>query len=130
MDAAYFFLTFFPTQFLQSNVAWAYAKIGEWDPALFSAMAWKATQTMHAFTPQSIANFLWAYATLGKAPDAAFLRAAVAQSVPMLDQWAPQNLSNAAWSLAALRDEDVVKPVMPVREIVFRNILIHVTSLS
>ena len=100
---------------LQSNVAWAYAKLGEWDPALFSAMAWKASQTMHAFTPQSIANFLWAYATLNKAPDSAFLRAAATRAVDQLDQWAPQNLSNAAWSLAVLRDEDVVQNVMPVR---------------
>lgn len=78
-------------------------------------MAWKAAQTMHAFTPQSIANFLWAYATLNKAPDPAFLRAAATRAVDQLDQWAPQNLSNAAWSLAVLRDEDVVQNVMPVR---------------
>ncbi|KAL4515162.1 hypothetical protein Ndes2526A_g09534 [Nannochloris sp. 'desiccata'] len=96
-----------------SNVAWAFAKLGEWDPALFSSMAWKAAQTMHAFTPQSIANFLWAYATLDKPPDAAFLRAAAARAVGQLDQWAPQNLSNAAWSLAVLREEDVVINVMP-----------------
>jgi hypothetical protein len=101
---------------LQSNVAWAFAKLGEWDPALFSSMAWKATQTIHAFTPQSIANFLWAYATLDKPPDAAFLRAAAARAVGQLDQWAPQNLSNAAWSLAVLREEDVVINSMPVRK--------------
>ncbi len=96
-----------------SNVAWAYAKLGEWNPALFSSMSTKAVQTMHAFTPQSIANFLWAYATLNQPPDAAFLHAATKRALGQLDQWAPQNLSNVAWSLSVLKDEDVVVNIMP-----------------
>jgi len=69
---------------------------------------------MHCFTAQSVANFLWAYATLGRAPDPAFLRAAVHHSKPKLDQWAAQNLSNVAWALAVLKDEPIVQSVLPV----------------
>lgn len=35
-----------------------------------------AVRIMHTFTPQSVSNMLWAYATLEQCPDAAFLQVA------------------------------------------------------
>lgn len=84
---------------------WAFAKLGYYNPELFKAAAWRGVETIHAFTPQSLANFLWAYATLNIAPDPAFLRVALSHALKTLDQWAPQNLSNVAWALANLKKD-------------------------
>lgn len=96
-----------------SNVAWAYAKLEKFDSALFGAMAWRAVQTMHAFSPQSVANIMWAYASLGRAPDPAFLRAAMSHSLPRLGDWVAQNLANAAWALGVLHEDQSVATVLP-----------------
>ena len=68
-----------------------------------------AGRVMHTFQPQSIANMIWAFATLAQCPDAAFLQPLVAHALRMLPDFSPQNLSNTAWAFATLKDCDSVK---------------------
>lgn len=94
---------------------WAFARFGVLHAGLLTAACAKAIDIMHTMTPQSIANFVWSYATLEQAPPAEFLQSVITHALPTLASWAPQNLANTAWGLAALR-ENIAPPMLRVRD--------------
>lgn len=55
-------------------------------PHSLRAAARHGARVMHVFTPQSIANMIWAYATLDEWPDRAFLQARAGGGMVRLGQ--------------------------------------------
>ena len=58
---------------------------------------------MRTFQPQSVANMIWAYATLAHTPPAHFLELLCNHAMHELTHFSPQNISNTVWALATLR---------------------------
>ena len=101
-----------------SNTAWAYAKVGFYEGALFDALARvvSAPRVLAVFTPQNVANLAWAVARrLTEGPEVtdahqkalyfdclrAICESVVAEGLPTsLDQFRPQNLASLLHSLA------------------------------
>lgn len=54
------------------------------------------------FSPQSLANIAWAYATLGHAPAPPFLPLLADAALCQLHAFEPQGISLLVWSLASL----------------------------
>ena len=67
---------------------------------LFAAL--EARLGGHRFSAQSIANVLWAYAKLGRAPPGPVLAALLAQAVEGAGHFTAQGLANTIWSCAKL----------------------------
>ena len=93
---------------MQSNLTWSLARLGKHHEVLQVA-SHQAITMMDSMTPQAIANFIWAHATLAIPIETEFLHAAIIQSKTQLDSWVPQNLSNVAWALAVLKDQESVQ---------------------
>ena len=58
---------------------------------------------MAAFQPQSVANLVWAYATLAHKPPDDFLELLCGHAQQQLYLYSPQNISNTVWALATLK---------------------------
>lgn len=68
-----------------------------------TAAAWHSSSLMHTFQPQSVANMIWAYATLGHQPPGEFLELLCSHAMHELPHFSPQNISNTIWALATLK---------------------------
>lgn len=68
-----------------------------------TAAAWHSGALMHTFQPQSVANMIWAYATLAHKPCEAFLDLLCDHAMHELPSFSPQNISNTVWALATLK---------------------------
>lgn len=68
-----------------------------------TAAAWHSKTLMHAFQPQSVANMIWAYASLAHNPPGPFLEALCEHAAHQLPHFSPQNISNTIWALATLK---------------------------
>jgi len=68
---------------------------------LFEAASLMTINKIETFTPQAMANTVWAYATLGyEDPD--LFEAVSAIAINRLDAFTPQNISNTVWAYATL----------------------------
>ena len=47
-----------------ANTAWAFAKLGQLDAQLFTALAREAERRVGDFNAQNLANMAWAFATV------------------------------------------------------------------
>lgn len=93
-----------------SNLLWAFAKLGQYSPALFDAGCAEATARADRLGAQNVANLLWACAKVGH-DNAAFWRAMQRRAAALLPTLSAQNLSNIFWALgtAHLGDPGVVR---------------------
>ena len=76
---------------------------GKLHPELMTAAAWHSRALMHTFQPQSVANMIWAYATLAHQPPEPFLQVLCHHTMHDLPNFSPQNISNTVWALATLK---------------------------
>ena len=90
------------TLLLSSNLC-VCVSAGKLHPELMTAAAWHSSSLMHAFQPQSVANMIWAYATLAHNPPAHFLDLLCSHAMHELPHFSPQNISNTIWALATLK---------------------------
>lgn len=67
------------------------------------AAALHSRALMTTFQPQSIANMIWAYATLAHSPPSDFLTLLCSHALHELPNFSPQNISNTIWALATLK---------------------------
>lgn len=82
-----------------ANVAWAFAKAGQSDPALFTALATVAERCLPKFNAQEHANTAWAFATNGRTEEQLFT--AMARVIEhRLGEFSTQGLANTAWAFA------------------------------
>lgn len=58
---------------------------------------------MQSFQPQSVANMIWAYATLAHKPPEPFLDLLCSHAMHDLPNFSPQNISNTIWAVATLK---------------------------
>ena len=82
-----------------SNTAWAFARAGVADEALFMRLGDVALRKLRGFNPQNLTNTIWAFATAGFKHQAVFEGVAAA-SLPQLEGFNAQNLSNSIWAFA------------------------------
>jgi hypothetical protein len=71
-------------------------------PEFLRAMQERATLMAAEFHPQSVANTVWALATLGVQPQPEFLSAMQERAVLTAAEFNPQSVSNTVWALATL----------------------------
>ena len=83
----------------ERKIAWAFAKAGQRDDALFAALARAATPRLGEFTAQGLSNTAWAFAAAGQRDEALFAALAKA-ATPRLGEFNPQELANMAWAFA------------------------------
>jgi hypothetical protein len=69
---------------------------------LLEAATLAATNSIDSFTPQGIANMLWAFAKLDLTPSAQLLAAASLAATNSIDSFTPQNIANMLWAFAKL----------------------------
>jgi 2-polyprenyl-6-methoxyphenol hydroxylase-like FAD-dependent oxidoreductase len=82
-----------------ANVAWAFAKAGQTDDALFTALARVAERCLLNFKAQELANTAWAFATAGHSD--AQLFSALGRAVEQrLEEFNTQGLANTAMAFA------------------------------
>ena len=81
---------------------------GKLQPEFMNAAAWHSYVLIGSFQPQSVANMIWAYATLAHHPPAAFLDVLCRHALQQLASFSPQNISNTIWALATLKHTDLV----------------------
>jgi len=67
--------------------------------ALLTTVAEAAVPKLREFTPQGLANTVWAFATAGHAAPE-LLDAIAAAAVPQLREFTPQHLANTVWAFA------------------------------
>ena len=82
---------------------------GKLHPELMTAAAWHSRNLMHPFQPQSVANMIWAYATLAHKPPEPFLDLLCHHTQEQLHNFATQNISNTIWALATLKYHNKVR---------------------
>ncbi len=87
--------------------AWAFAKLGIADIALFQKLAKEVERNHHSLQPLHIANLCWSFATLGIEQDD-FLAIISRLSINMITQFNPQQLTNLAWTFARFEMRDVL----------------------
>ena len=76
---------------------------GKLHPELMEAAALHSRTLMTTFQPQSVANMIWAYATLAHTPPSDFLTLLCNHALHELPNFSPQNISNTIWALATLK---------------------------
>ena len=81
---------------------------GKLHPELMDAAAWHSYALIGGFQPQSVANMIWAYATLDHQPPPAFLLVLCQHAQRQLASFSPQNISNTIWALATLKHTNQV----------------------
>lgn len=81
-----------------ANTAWAFAKCGDSNAALFSALAHACADRIAEFAPQEIANCAWAFAKANVSSATRYFNE-IEQVLP-LPKYASQGLSMTAWALA------------------------------
>ena len=82
-----------------ANTAWAFAKAGHPDPALFTAVAGAAERRLGSFNAQELTNTAWAFATAGQTNEQLFVE--LAQAVGQrLGDFNTQGLANTSWAFA------------------------------
>ena len=97
-----------------SNTAWSLAVMEHDDPAFMTQLLGVALPKLHKFTPQNVANMVYALAKQKQrgAPDPGgldvFLKELVQSATEQLADFNAQNVSNTAWSLAVLEHDDPV----------------------
>jgi hypothetical protein len=62
----------------------------------------RAIEAADGFIPQNVANFMWALATLGRAPKAELVRAMSRRSEETAGDFRPQAVANLLWALATV----------------------------
>ena len=72
------------------------------------AAALHSRTLMSTFQPQSVANMIWAYATLAHKPATEFLDLLCGHALQELPNFSPQNISNTVWALATLKHNNRV----------------------
>lgn len=77
-----------------------------------TAAAWHSYALIGSFQPQSVANMIWAYATLAHRPPPAFLDVLCRHALQQLASFSPQNISNTIWALATLKHTDQVSQLV------------------
>ena len=76
------------------------------------AAALHSRALMTTFQPQSIANMIWAYATLAHSPPPDFLTLLCDHALHELPNFSPQNISNTIWALATLKHTNRVPALL------------------
>ena len=72
------------------------------DQGLLLAMQRRATAVQEEFIPQSVANVLWALATMGAKADPRLLEAMQRCATAQAGKFKPQNVANLLWALATM----------------------------
>ncbi len=80
-----------------------FVSAGKLHPELMEAAALHSQALMTTFQPQSVANMIWAYATLAHTPPTDFLTLLCGHALHELPSFSPQNISNTIWALATLK---------------------------
>lgn len=81
---------------------------GKLHKELMNTAATYSAAEMHRFEAQSMANMIWAFATLAHPPLADFMEALCSHALQELHTFQPQNISNTVWALATLNYTDQV----------------------
>ena len=92
---------------------------GKLHPELMEAAALHSRTMMTSFQPQSIANMIWAYATLAHTPPSDFLTLLCNHALHELPNFSPQNISNTIWALATLKHTNRVMPMSVYEHVSF-----------
>eukprot|EP00397_Hematodinium_sp_SG-2012_P012793 GEMP01012975.1.p1 GENE.GEMP01012975.1~~GEMP01012975.1.p1 ORF type:complete len:763 (+),score=211.79 GEMP01012975.1:35-2323(+) len=82
-----------------SNVAWAFATLGEVDNALLLTVAAEVTRKICEFNEQNLSNTIWAFAKLRLRHDPMVV-AIAEETMKKIANFTPQGLSNIAWAFA------------------------------
>ena len=69
---------------------------------LVEAVERRAGEVARDMKPQEVANLMWAYATLGRAPEAATWEALERRAGEVARDMVPQNVANLMWAYATL----------------------------
>jgi len=95
----------FKTQNL-SNMAWAFAKLGEADEELMTAIAEAALARISGLSPTDLATIAWAFAKLGLRDDE-LMEAISEAALAKMHEFSATSLANLAWAYAMLGILDV-----------------------
>ena len=76
-----------------------------WDPSLVPALEVRAEAVADTFNTQSLANTLWAYATMGREPEAGVMRELAGRAEALAGTFNAQNVANTLWAYATMRRE-------------------------
>ena len=91
-----------------ANVAWAFAKAGQVDAPLFSALARSAEKRVADFGASDLANIAWAFANAGQL-DARLFASLAKEAEKVLGEFNDEDLDNAEWAFARAEQHVVVK---------------------
>jgi len=72
------------------------------DRVLLAAMQTRATAAAGVFTPQAVANLMWALATMGEKANRGLLQAMQTRATEMAGGFYPQSVANLLWALAVM----------------------------
>eukprot|EP00927_Polykrikos_kofoidii_P078905 TRINITY_DN75702_c0_g1_i1.p1 TRINITY_DN75702_c0_g1~~TRINITY_DN75702_c0_g1_i1.p1 ORF type:complete len:896 (+),score=90.77 TRINITY_DN75702_c0_g1_i1:63-2690(+) len=94
-------------------VSWGLATLKAHQPLLLRRVAWQAQQKMHLFDARSLANFVWAFATLRvrelelTVAGAKLYPTIAERAVQEMINFNPQELANVLWAFATLGSRNV-----------------------
>ncbi|GAX83409.1 hypothetical protein CEUSTIGMA_g10834.t1 [Chlamydomonas eustigma] len=84
-----------------SNTVWAYAKTGNYIPAVFDSVSAASQSVIYSFNSQDLANLAWAYGVTAHRDRPLFT--SIVKVAPLLiPLMAPVELSQLTWSMATL----------------------------
>lgn len=84
------------------NILWADAGLGYANVPLLDAISSAARATLHSAAPMTIANTLWAIASLCRSFDRPLLHAIASSSRARCSDFGPIDLAQSAWAVAHL----------------------------
>jgi len=87
-----------------SNVLWSLAKLSfvMVDPMFSEAIETQASSIVNTFSPQEIANTIWAYGQMRMQPSRRFLSLMSRQATTRIEDWKPEEISGLLWGLVKL----------------------------
>jgi len=87
-----------------SNVLWSLAKLSfvMVDPIFSETIETQASSIVNTFSPQEIANTIWAYGQMRMQPSRRFLSLLSRQATTRISDWKPEEISGLLWGLVKL----------------------------
>lgn len=82
-----------------SNIVWAFATAGLQDAGLFFGIAEEMCRTVSSANCQGISNTIWAFGVVHHVDERLF-NVLTAASLPMMDDFKPQEISSMLWGMA------------------------------
>ena len=76
-----------------------------WDPAVVPKLEGRAEAVAGTFNAQNVANTLWAYVTMGRAPGAGLMRALEGRAEAVAGTFKEQEVANTLWAYATMGRE-------------------------